>query len=257
MDLPLGLLLLADSRLPAGGHGHSGGMEALVDRGLLASVEDLGAVLAARVRTTAAVPAGAAAAACALVPSSQVQESHLAEPGVQEGHLPVLTGQEGHLPEPRWAVWDAAVSARMPSAALRTASRAQGGALLRTAEQAWPGPAFAALRRLGRVHHAVVLGVATAAAGGRPEHAAALAVHHLIGGACTAAVRLLGLDPLRVAALAAATGRSAEPLVVSATRAALAAVAADDPTLLPADGNPTADVLAELHHRAEATLFAS
>jgi len=32
-----GLLLLADSRLPAGGHGHSGGVEALVDCGLLSS----------------------------------------------------------------------------------------------------------------------------------------------------------------------------------------------------------------------------
>jgi urease accessory protein len=223
----MGLLLLADSRLPAGGHGHSGGVEALVDRGLLRSTDDLAAFLAGRVRTTAAVPAGAAAAACAL--------------GAGES----------------WERWDAAVSARMPSAALRAASRAQGSALLRTAGLAWPGPALTALRATGRPHHALVLGAAAAAAGATPDQAAALAAHHLIGGACTAAVRLLGLDPLRVGAVAAAAGRLAEPVVEDATGAALAAVAADDPALLPTDGNPLADVLAELHHRTEATLFAS
>jgi urease accessory protein len=145
----------------------------------------------------------------------------------------------------------------MPAAALRDASRAQGSALLRTAAAAWPTPALAALRELRRPHHALVLGAAAAAAGATAGQAAALAVHHLIGGACTASVRLLGLDPLAVGALAARVGREAEPVVADATAAALAAVAADDPALLPVDGNPLADVLAELHHRSEATLFAS
>ena len=54
-----GLLLLADSRLPSGGHGHSGGVEALVDRGLLRSEADLAAFLAGRIATGAAVPAAA------------------------------------------------------------------------------------------------------------------------------------------------------------------------------------------------------
>jgi len=225
---PMGLLLLADSRLPAGGHGHSGGIEALVDRDLLRTADDLADVLDARVRTTATVPAAAAAAACALAAAG-----------------------------PGWRRWDAAVSARIPAAALREASRAQGAALLRTAGTAWPGPALDALRELRRPHHCLVLGAAAAGAGASPAQAAALAVHHLIGGACTAAVRLLGLDPLAVGALAARAGRRAEPLLAAATAAALAAVAADDPTLLPADGNPLADVLAELHHRSEATLFAS
>jgi urease accessory protein len=224
----MGLLLLADTRFPAGGHGHSGGVEALVDRGLLRSTDDLAAVLAARVRTTAAVPAAAAAAACALAGTAA-----------------------------RWAEWDAAVSARVPTQALREASRAQGAALLRTARTAWTSPALAALADLHRPHHALVLGAAAAAAGASPPEAAALAVHHLIGGACTAAVRLLGLDPLRVAAIAADAGRRAEPVVAGAAAAGLAAASAADPTLLPTDGNPLADVLAELHHRAEATLFAS
>jgi urease accessory protein len=227
----LGLLLLADSRLPAGGHGHSGGVEALVDRGLLGNEGDLRLFLAGRLRTGAAVPAAAAALACALAgePAATVE----------------------------WARWEAAVSARLPAAATRVASWAQGAALLRTAAPAWPSAALDALRALPRAHHPLVLGAAAAATGAGPADAAALAVHHLVGGACTAAVRLLGLDPLRVAALAAACGRAAEPVVAAAARDAAAALAADDPALLPADGSPLTDVFAQLHHRSEATLFAS
>lgn len=225
------MLLLADSRLPAGGHGHSGGVEALVDRGLLRSEADLALFLAGRLRTGAAVPAAAAAVACGLAGDAAAG--------------------------PDWSRWDAAVSARLPAAATREASWAQGAALLRTAVPAWPSAALDALRALPRAHHPLVLGAAAAAAGADTADAAALAVHHLVGGACTAAVRLLGLDPLRVAAVTAATGRAAEPVVDAAVGDALAALAADDPDLLPADGSPLSDVLAQLHHRSEATLFAS
>jgi urease accessory protein len=245
-----GLLLLADSRLPSGGHGHSGGVEALVDRGLLRSEADLAAFLAGRVATGAAVPAGAAAAACAL-----------AVGGSQRGDPPPTESQQGDIPPMRvaleWGAWDHAVSARLPAAATRAASYAQGAALLRTAARAWPSPSVATLRALPRVHHPLVLGVAAAAAGATPSDAGELAVHHLVGGACTAAVRLLGLDPLAVAAVAAEAGRRAEPVVADAVRAGIAAVAARDPALLPADGNPLFDVLAQLHRSTEATLFAS
>ena len=156
-----------------------------------------------------------------------------------------------------WERWDAALSARLPAAATREASRAQGAALLRTAAPAWPSTALDALRALPRAHHPLVLGAAAAAAGAGPADAAALAVHHLVGGACTAAVRLLGLDPLRVAAVAAAVGRDAEAGVAAAADAGRPAAAADDPALLPVDGSPLTDVLAQLHHRSEATLFAS
>ena len=229
----LTLLLLADSRLPSGGHGHSGGIEALVDRGLVRSVDDLALFLEGRIRTGGRVVAAAAAAACAL--------------GTPDG-----AGMASD-----WARWDAAVSARTPSPALRAASRAQGGALLRTVTLAFPSPAVAALRALPRVHHPLVLGAAAAAAGADPAQTAALALHHLVGGAATAAVRLLGLDPLRVAAVSAAIARAAEPVAADAADRAVAAVAADDPGLLPAEGSPLTDVLAELHRTTEATLFAS
>jgi urease accessory protein len=226
------LLLLADSRLPSGGHGHSGGVEALVDRGLLESVDDLALFLEGRVRTGGRVVAAAAAAACVLA-----------------------TGAGGGPAD--WPRWEAAIAARTPSAALRAASRAQGAALLRTVALAFPTPAVAALRALPRVHHPLVLGAAAAAAGAGPAEAAALALHHLVGGASTAAVRLLGLDPLRVTAVAAGVARAADPVAADAAALGTAAVAAGDPALLPTEGSPLTDVLAELHRASEATLFAS
>ncbi|MBL8926830.1 MAG: urease accessory protein UreF [Pseudonocardia sp.] len=234
MMLPV--LLLADSRLPSGGHGHSGGVEALVDRGLLRTAEDLELFLEGRVRTGGRVVAAAAAAACALAEHAEHAE---------------------HADRAGWADWDAAVSARTPSAALRAASRAQGAALLRTVSLAFPAPAVTALRALPRVHHPLVLGAAAAAAGASPAEAAGLALHHVVGGASTAAVRLLGLDPLRVTAVAAGVARSADPVAAEAAALAVAAVVAGDPTVLPTEGSPLTDVLAELHRASEATLFAS
>jgi urease accessory protein len=246
------LLLLADSRLPSGGHGHSGGVEALVDRGLVRSVDDLVLFLEGRIRTGGRVVAAAAAAACALAGGARgLQQGGPTPVGLEQGHLAAI------LAESDWARWDAAVSARTPSAALRAASRAQGAALLRTVSLAFPGPAIAALRALPGVHHPLVLGAAAAAAGAEPVQAAALGLHHLVGGASTAAVRLLGLDPLRVAAVGAALARLADPVAAAAADLAAVAVAADDPTLLPPEGSPLTDVLAELHRTSEATLFAS
>jgi urease accessory protein len=79
----------------------------------------------------------------------------------------------------------------------------------------------------------------------------------IVGGAATAAVRSLGLDPLRVTAATVAVARAADPVASDATALATAAVAAGDPALLPTEGSPLTDVLAELHRASEATLFAS
>ena len=225
-----GLLLLADSRFPAGGHAHSGGVEAVVDRGLLRDAGDLGVFLDGRVAGAGTVVAAVAAAGCLLAERAELAD---------------------------WACWDAAVSARTPSAALREASRVQGSALLRTARRVWQAAALEALARHGRPHHPLVLGAAVAAAGGGAGAAAVLAVHHLLGGACSAAVRLLGLDPIEVAAVQAQAARRAEPLTCTATRAAREAVEHDDPRRLPSTGTPLPEVLAQLHARSEVTLFAS
>lgn len=225
-----GALLLADSRLPSGGHSHSGTVEPAVARGMLRDETDLALFLRGRVRGAGVVAAGVAAAAC------------------------LLAGHPGPIP---WIRWDSAVSARTLSAAAREASRAQGAALLRTARQVWPSPAVHALAELGRPHHPVVLGAVGSAAGMGAEQVAQLAMHHLMGGACSAAVRLLGLDPLAVAAVQARTGAEAAPAARAAAEVARAAVQRDDTRLLPSSGTPLPEVLAELHTRTEATLFAS
>lgn len=159
------LLALADSRMPTGGHVHSGGVEDAVHHGLLTDVVTLEAFLLRRVRTTGLVAAGLAATACA-------------------------GGDPAHL--------DVEADARTPSPAQRAASRAQGRGLLRLARTTWPSGQWSALGP--RPHHAVALGVVAAAAGLSPHDAALAAVYVTMTGSATAAQRLLALDPGQVAA---------------------------------------------------------
>ena len=208
----LASLLLADSRLPTGGHAHSGGVEAAVERGILRDEADLELFLTGRLRGSGPVVAAVAAAGCLLA----------------AGTAPV-----------DWGQWDAAVNARVPSAATREVSRAQGTALLRTARRVWPSAALEALSRTGRPHHPLVLGAVVAATGDGAGAAALLALHHLLGGACAAAVRLLGLDPITVAAVQARASRSAEQGALVAARAADEAVTGQDTRLLPSTAPST------------------
>ncbi|MFY9808829.1 MAG: urease accessory UreF family protein [Pseudonocardiaceae bacterium] len=226
----LASLLLADSRLPTGGHVHSGGVEAAVERSLLHNEADLELFLAARLRGTGPVVAAVAAAGCLLAVDNASTE---------------------------WTRWDAAVSARIPSAAAREASRVQGVTLLRTARRVWPSAALEALVHSGRPHHPLVLGAVVTATGDGANAAALLALHHLLGGACAAAVRLLGLDPIAVAAVQVRASRSAEQTADAAVGVAREAVGQQNTRLLPSTGTPLPEVLAELHARTEVTLFAS
>lgn len=226
----LAALLLADSRLPTGGHAHSGGVEAAVESALLRDDADLALFLAGRLRGSGPVLAAAAAAGCLLAAGTAAV---------------------------KWGRWDGALSARIPSAAAREASRAQGAALLRTARRVWPSTSLEALGGVGRPHHPLVLGAVVAAAGEGTEVAALLALHHLLGGACAAAIRLLGLDPIAVAAVQARASPPAQQTALAALRVARDAVAQQDPRLLPSTGTPLPEVLAELHAHREVTFFAS
>jgi urease accessory protein len=102
-----------------------------------------------------------------------------------------------------------------------------------------------------------VLGAACAAGGGSPADAAALAVHHLVAGACSAALRLLGLDPLDVARLHASLAELSRRVAEDSELDARRAVATRDTDLLPAFGAPLPDILAAAHAQTEVTLFAS
>ena len=179
------LLCLADQRLPAGRHVHSGGVEQAVGDGLVHDVETLRAFLERRLDTVGLVAAGLAAA---------------------------VGGEPARL--------DAEVDARMPSPAQREASRAQGRALLRAARTLWPGPGWASLGH--RPHHPLVIGRCAAAASLSASDAAEVAAYLSVTGPATAAQRLLALDPLAVAAVTVRLGPAIDA-VAGVAVAALAA----------------------------------
>jgi urease accessory protein len=171
------LLVLADGRLPAGAHAHSGGLEAAVATGAVHDVASLGRFLEGRLTTTGVVTGVFAAVSCARTPEV--------------------------------ADLDAGLDARTPSPALRRASRAQGRALLRAARALWPVTAR-------DLNHPVAVGVVAAAAGLGPREAAVVAAHGVLTGPATAAVRLLGLDPFAVHALLAAAAPDVDRIAADA-----------------------------------------
>jgi urease accessory protein len=161
------LLTLADSRLPTGGHVHSGGMEEAVTAGLVGDVVTLRAFLRRRIRTTGLMTASIAAA-------------------VHTGTLSVVAAERE-------------TDARTPSPATRQASRAQGRGLLRLAGRVWPAHDWTPL---GTTPHLAVAAGSVGAAGGLdPEQTALSVVYTTMTGAATAAQRLLALDPGDVAAV--------------------------------------------------------
>ncbi|MGV0653391.1 urease accessory UreF family protein [Mycolicibacterium thermoresistibile] len=161
------LLALSDSRLPTGGHVHSGGVEEAVTSGLVGDLRTLEAFLRRRIRTTGLVTASVAAAVC---------DRRLAIPDA-----------------------DRETDARTPAPAARRASRAQGRGLLRLATRVWPERRWDGLGRTP--HLAVAVGEVGAAAGLTPGQTALSLVYTTMTGSATAAQRLLALDPADVAAL--------------------------------------------------------
>lgn len=161
------LLALSDSRLPTGGHVHSGGVEEAVTSGLVTDVASLRAFLRRRIRTSGLVAASVAAA-------------------VHAGSLTV-------------AAADVETDARTPAPAARTASRAQGRGLVRLARKVWPQQDWASLG--AKPHLAVAAGAVGAVSGVLPEQTALSVVYTTMTGSATAAQRLLALDPGDVAAL--------------------------------------------------------
>src|SRR3954470_21216411 len=143
------LLILADGRFPAGGHAHSGGLEAAVARGRVTDLDGLRAFLLGRLRTAGLVGAAFAAAACA-------------RPEAME-----------ELEEER--------AARTPSPALRRAALRQGRSLCRAALVVWPGE-YVTRAAAARVSQPVAFGVAAHAAGLGPDETALTAAYHAISG---------------------------------------------------------------------------
>jgi urease accessory protein len=161
------LLTLADSRLPTGGHVHSGGVEEAVASGLVVDLTTLEAFLRRRITTTGLVSASIGAA-------------------VHNGTLGPADA-------------DLETDARTPSPAARRASRSQGRGLLRLARRVWPAADWTAVGQLP--HLPVVAGQVGQVGGLTPAHTALALAYTTMTGSATAAQRLLALDPADVAAV--------------------------------------------------------
>jgi urease accessory protein len=225
------LLLLLDSRAPAGAHHHSGGMEAAVMTGLVTGLAGTEDFCRTRLRTSARVSAAFAAASC---------RSFINERGDVPAQLTLLDIEYG---------------ARIPSEATRRASRELGRGLSRLLRSVIPEADLAAAFSgcAGPApHQPLVLGAGVALAGGDPELAARAAALGACAGPASAAVRLLGLDPFAVQAMLARLAPEVDECAAVAARAASL-----PPASLPADGAPALDLLADYHLTAEVRLFAS
>jgi urease accessory protein len=226
-------LVLADGRLPAGGHAHSGGVEAAVAAGRVTDLSTLEAFLRGRLAT-----AGLTAAAFAAATTHRLGAPPLGRPS---GGNPSVRDAMTEL--------DAGLDARTPSPALRKASRAQGRALMRAGRAMWTLPAGVPA---DGPHHAVALGIVAAAAGLDAGHAALVAAYGSVSGPASAAVRVLALDPYPVHALLARLAPACDEAAARAER-----YADRDVPDLPAPSAPLLDISAEHHATWEVRLFAS
>ncbi|MFT4126217.1 MAG: urease accessory UreF family protein [Gordonia sp. (in: high G+C Gram-positive bacteria)] len=167
---PLAMMLtLADSRLPVGGHVHSGGVEQAIGDGFIRTAADLAAFLRRRLTTSGLVSASIAAA-------------------VADGTLDDATAQ-------------VETDARTPSAAARKASLAQGRGMLRLARRMWPDADWSA--HTPTTHLPVISGAVGRASGLSGFHTALILVYTTVSGSATAGQRLLALDPADVALMIA------------------------------------------------------
>ncbi|WP_411153317.1 urease accessory protein UreF [Streptomyces sp. A30] len=219
------LLLLADGRFPAGGHAHSGGVEAAVAHGAVHDTHSLEAFCRGRLHTTGLTAAGLAAAAAA-------------------GVDPLLL--------------DDAADARTPVPALRAVARRLGRQMMRAARATFPSEELellAAARPQG-AHQPIVLGLAARAAGLTPLDAAYAAAYENAGGPATAAVRLLSLDPLDASGLLARLSSDTDAVATAAVQAA-DRVTAEGIDALPSASSPLLDITGEQHAAWTVRLFAS
>jgi urease accessory protein len=212
-------MLLADARLPSGGHAHSAGVEPAVTAGLDAA--ELPALLHGRVTTTTLVEAGTAVAA-----------RHAR-----------LTGGDLDAVEAAWA-------ARTPSRAQRDAARLLARGYLRVGGALLPGDEVLAAwrQRPTPPPRPCVLGVIAAGLDVPALELARLVVYEDMQAAAAAVLKLEPRDPLELVSLVAG--------LCAAVEDRLASIALlTDPAGIPALTAPQSEAWAEAHARSTRRLF--
>jgi len=212
-------LLLADARLPSGGHAHSAGVEPAVTAGVDAA--HLGALLHGRAATTTLVEAGTAIAA----------------------RYARITGGDLDAVEAAWA-------ARTPSKAQRDAARVLARGYLRVGATLLPGDEVIAAWRERPVPppRPCVLGVIAAGLDVPPLELARLVVYEDMQAAAAAVLKLEPRDPLELVSLVVE--------LCSGVDDRLGTIAAiTDPAGIPALTAPQSEAWAEAHARSTRRLF--
>jgi len=256
------LLMLTDSRLPAGTHAHSGGLEAAVAAGRIGDAADLYAFLLGRLTTTGLTGAAFAAAAleaaalgAPVVGAPVVEAAAVGAPVLEAAVVGAAAVEAASGPDQALlAELDAEYEARTPSPAQRRASRKLGRQLLRAVRAGWPGPALAAASAVHPEgpHQPIAFGAAGAAAGLSAYDVAVGSALGAVSGPANAATRLLGIDPDAVTAVLAALEPVIQDTADSAVKAALGPISE-----LPSFSAPRLDISAEHHSTWEVRLFAS
>jgi len=210
------VLMLADARLPTGGHTQSAGLEAAVRAGL--DVPGVAAYARDRLRTVVRVEAGTAVVA-----------RHLA-----------LAGTDPLAVVPHWA-------ARTPSRALRDVAGRTGRGYVRLAERIWPD-VVGLLPRDSETPRPVVLGVIGAVTGLSAGQVARLTAYDDAQTVVAASLKLLPVDP----ADAAGWLVGLQPDIEACVTAVADLVA---PDAIPACGAPLVDSFAQQHVTERMRLF--
>lgn len=225
MESLLALLLLGDGRFPAGGHAHSAGVEAAIADRRVIDEASLETFVAARLSTVGLTEAAIAAAT-----------------------------STGRLDADALRAVDAEAEARILVPALRLSSRRLGRQLVRAAGRCWPAAVFVTVAEAcpEGPHQSVAIGCAGSVIGASPHEIAALTLHHAATTPAQAGVRLLGLDPVGVAAIVARLAPLASTLASQAVAAANGSLGA-----LPAYSSPIVDIAATAHAAWETRHFAT
>jgi urease accessory protein len=212
-------MLLADARLPSGGHAHSAGVEPAVTAGVRPA--DLPALLRGRASTTTLVEAGTAVVA-----------RHMR-----------LAGGDLDAVEAAWA-------ARTPSRAQRDAARVLARGYLRVGAALLPGDEVISgwRRRPTPPPRPCVLGVIGAGLDLSPLELARLVVYEDMQAAAAAVLKLEPCDPLDLVLLVVELCSGVEDRVSEISTIT-------DPADIPALTAPQSEAWAEAHARSTRRLF--